>query len=294
MAIDCSGWLRRGVTAKDLILAIIGRIGVSGGTGHVIEYRGEAIRALSMEGRMTVCNMSIEAGARAGMIAPDETTYAYLRDRPHAPKGNAWDQSLERWRALPSDGGATFDQRVEVDAGALSPMITWGTNPSMSVPVDGEIPSSAEPSAKRALSYMKLDPGRAVRGLPIDVVFIGSCTNGRIEDLQQAANVLRGKHVASNVRLFVVPGSQTVKREAESRGLAQVFVDAGGEWRESGCSMCVAMNGDRVGEGQYAVSTTNRNFEGRQGTGARTFLASPLTAAAAAVAGRIIDPREML
>ncbi|MBC8108417.1 MAG: 3-isopropylmalate dehydratase large subunit [Anaerolineae bacterium] len=295
MAIECEGALQNGVTAKDLILAIIRKIGVSGGTGHVIEYRGKAVRSMSMEQRMTVCNMSIEAGARAGMIAPDETTFAYIKGRPLAPKDEAWETAVDRWRKLPSDDGAVFDARVDIDATALSPMITWGTNPSMSIPIDGDIPiANGDPAQRRALAYMGLEGGRAISGLPIDVVFIGSCTNGRIEDLQQAANVLRGKHVARNVRVFVVPGSQAVKREAEARGLAKVFVDAGAEWRESGCSMCIGMNGDTVAAGQYSVSTSNRNFEGRQGTGARTFLASPLTAAAAAIAGKIIDPRELV
>ncbi|CAN5619733.1 3-isopropylmalate dehydratase large subunit [soil metagenome] len=295
MAIECDGTLQNGVTAKDLILAIIRKIGVSGGTGHVIEYRGEALRAMSMEQRMTVCNMSIEAGARAGMIAPDETTFAYLEGRPHAPKANAWETAVKRWRELPTDDGAAFDAQVEIDVDALSPMITCGTNPSMSIPIDGEIPLAGDDNAKRrALSYMGLEGGRAIGGLPIDVVFIGSCTNGRIEDLQQAADVLRGRKIADHVRVFVVPGSQAVKHEAEARGLAKIFADAGAQLRESGCSMCIGMNGDQVAAGQYSVSTSNRNFEGRQGTGARTFLASPLTAAAAAIAGRVVDPRELI
>ncbi len=293
LAIEVSGRLRDAVTAKDLILAIIGKIGVSGGTEHVIEYRGTAIEALSMDERMTVCNMSIEAGARAGMIAPDETTFAYLKGRRFAPRDRAWDRAVERWRNLRSDSGARYDRVVEIDASELEPMITYGTNPGMAVPVTANVPDHPHDAIHaKSLSYMGLQGGEPLLGKPVQVVFVGSCTNGRLSDLEQAARVLRGRKVASGVRMLVVPGSQQVKREAEERGLAQVFRDAGAEWRESGCSMCIGMNGDVVSKGQYAVSTSNRNFEGRQGSGARTLLASPLTAAAAAVAGRIADPRE--
>ncbi len=294
-AVNVGGSLPAGVTAKDLILAIIGKIGVSGGTGHVLEYRGAAIRALSMEERMTVCNMSIEAGARAGMIAPDETTLAYLAGRPRAPRGAEWDAAATRWRALASDPGATFDGSVDLDASRLEPMITYGTNPGMVLPISAAIPDVAADSAHaRALSYMGFSSGDVMLGKPINVVFIGSCTNGRLEDLQAAARILAGRRVAAGVHLLIVPGSQQVKREAEAAGLADVFLAAGADWRESGCSMCLGMNGDTVGAGQYAVSTSNRNFEGRQGVGARTLLASPYTAAASAVNGRITDPREML
>ncbi len=296
MEIRVDGPLARGVTAKDLVLAIIARIGVGGGTGHVLEYTGTAIRALSMDARMTVCNMSIEAGARAGMIAPDDVTYEYLAGRPCAPSGAAWDDAIRRWRALPGDAGATFDKTVSLDGSAIAPMISYGTNPGMSVPVDGRVPHPVGDQAahRRALDYMGLAPGDALLGKPVDVVFVGSCTNARLSDLRAAAGVLRGRRIAQNVRMLVVPGSQQVKREAEAEGLADVFRAAGAEWRESGCSMCIAMNGDRVASGQYAVSTSNRNFEGRQGTGARTLLASPLTAAASAVNGAIADPRTFL
>ncbi len=295
LAVRVEGRLHPGVTAKDLILGIIAKIGVGGGTGHVIEYAGPAIRALSMEQRMTVCNMSIEAGARAGMIAPDDTTFEYLAGRPHAPRAEAWERALADWRRLPTDEGAAFDREVSIDASALEPMITYGTNPGMAVPVRGAVPSSdGLASMERALGYMGLRPGQRLLGHPIDVVFIGSCTNARLSDLRLAASLLRGRKVAANVRLLVVPGSQQVKKEAEAEGLDRVFRDAGGEWREAGCSMCIAMNGDQLRPGQYAVSTSNRNFEGRQGAGGRTFLASPLTAAASAVAGRIADAREMI
>jgi 3-isopropylmalate/(R)-2-methylmalate dehydratase large subunit len=286
------------VTAKDLILEIISRLGVSGGSGHVLEYSGEAIRALPMEARMTLCNMSIEAGARAGLVAPDDTTFEYLHGRPRAPKGKAWDAALVRWRTLRSDPGARFDAAIEIDASALEPTVTFGTNPGMSAPVSGRVPEperEREPSARRALeaalTYMGLRPGQPLQGHPIDVVFIGSCTNGRLSDLRAAASVLRGRRVAPRVRALVVPGSREVKRAAEAEGLHRIFLEAGAEWREPGCSMCIAMNGDQVGPGQSAVSTSNRNFEGRQGPGARTFLASPLTAAAAAIAGALADPR---
>jgi 3-isopropylmalate/(R)-2-methylmalate dehydratase large subunit len=292
------GRLGPGVCAKDVILAVIAGIGVAGGRGHVLEYTGSAIRALSMEERMTVCNMSIEAGARAGMIAPDETTYEYLAGREFAPQGAAWDEALARWRALSSDSGAGYDRRVEIDAGAVEPMVTWGTNPGMGIPVTAPVPDPdriADPSERaavdKALRYMNLTPGRPLLGHPVDVVFIGSCTNSRISDLRAAAAVIRGRKVAPTLRALVVPGSQAVKRQAEAEGLDRVFRDAGAEWREPGCSMCIAMNGDELRPGQYAVSTSNRNFEGRQGKGGRTFLASPLTAAAAALTGRIVDVR---
>jgi 3-isopropylmalate/(R)-2-methylmalate dehydratase large subunit len=278
-----------------LILAIIGRIGVSGGTGHVLEYRGSAIAALSMEQRMTVCNMSIEAGARAGMIAPDEATFAYLHERPRSPKGKHWDAAVERWTALRSDPGAAFDLSVDIDASRLEPMITYGTNPGMVLPISASIPRKSDNAAfDKALAYMGFQAGDSMLGKPINVAFIGSCTNGRLEDLQSAARILKGRKVAAGVHLLIVPGSQQVKREAEALGLADIFKAAGADWRESGCSMCIGMNGDLVPGGQYSVSTSNRNFEGRQGAGARTLLASPFTAAASAVTGRITDPRDML
>jgi 3-isopropylmalate/(R)-2-methylmalate dehydratase large subunit len=294
-AVNVEGRLPQGVTAKDLILAIIGKIGVSGGTGHVFEYRGSTIRALSMEERMTVCNMSIEAGARAGMIAPDGTTYEYLQGRPRAPSGRDWDLAVARWAELKSDAGAVFDCSVAIDAGAIEPMITYGTNPGMVVPITASIPDSAgDAVADKALGYMGFRGGDAMLGKPVNTVFIGSCTNGRLEDLRAAATVLKGRKVAAGVHLLIVPGSQQVKRDAEAAGLAEIFKTAGADWRESGCSMCLGMNGDTVAPGQYSLSTSNRNFEGRQGAGARTLLASPLTAAASAVRGRITDPREML
>jgi 3-isopropylmalate/(R)-2-methylmalate dehydratase large subunit len=294
------GRLRSGVSAKDIILALIARIGIGGGTGHVFEYRGEAIRALSMEQRMTVCNMSIEGGARAGLVAPDDTTFQYLHGRRHAPQGAAWEAALTRWRTLPSDDDATYDRSIVLDAGTLEPMVTYGTNPGMGIPVSGRVPSpdeTADPAPRRALEhaleYMGLRPGQPIAGQKIDVVFLGSCTNSRISDLRLAASVLRGRRVAEGVRLLVVPGSQQVKAQAELEGLHEVFRAAGAEWRESGCSMCIAMNGDQLSPGQYAVSTSNRNFEGRQGKGGRTFLASPLTAAASAIAGVVTDPRTL-
>jgi len=295
-SITVEGELRPGVTAKDLILSIIAKIGVSGGSGYVFEYRGSTIRAMSMEERMTICNMSIEAGARAGMIAPDETTFAYLKDKPRAPKGDAWEAAVARWRSLISDAGAVFDASIDIDAAALEPMITYGTNPGMAVPISGEIPRLSGDDAvyDKALDYMGFHRGEPMLGKPVDVVFIGSCTNGRLEDLHAAARVLKGRKVAPGVRLLIVPGSQRVKQEAEAAGLARIFKDAGADWRESGCSMCLGMNGDTVGAGQYSVSTSNRNFEGRQGVGARTLLVSPLTAAACAVRGKIADPRELL
>jgi 3-isopropylmalate/(R)-2-methylmalate dehydratase large subunit len=294
-AINVEGRLAPGVTAKDLILGIIGRIGVAGGTGYVFEYRGSTIRGLSMDERMTVCNMSIEAGARAGMIAPDETTFEYLENKPRAPKGAAWDAAVARWRGLAGDSGAAYDASVDIDASALEPMITFGTNPGMVMPITSAIPrSGGDPVFDKALGYMGFAGGDAILGKPVDVVFIGSCTNGRLEDLQAAARILKGRKVAAGVRLLIVPGSQQVKRDAESLGLAQIFKDAGADWRESGCSMCLGMNGDTVGAGEYSVSTSNRNFEGRQGVGARTLLVSPMTAAASAVQGRIADPRALL
>jgi len=295
LAVEVDGTLRAGVTAKDLILAIIGRLGVAGGTGHVIEYRGATIGALDMDERMTVCNMSIEAGARAGMIAPDETTYAYLATRPRAPKGEAWERALSGWRTLPTDPGARFDRELRLDASRVEPMITWGTNPGMVVPVTGTIPQQGSDAVfARALKYMGLEAGQPIKDQPVNVVFLGSCTNARLSDLRSAARVLRGRHIARGLTMLVVPGSQQVKRQAEAEGLDRIFLEAGAEWRESGCSMCLGMNGDTVARGEYAVSTSNRNFEGRQGAGARTLLASPLTAAASAVRGRVTDPRELL
>jgi 3-isopropylmalate/(R)-2-methylmalate dehydratase large subunit len=294
LAVTVEGSLRPGVTAKDLILAIIGRLGVSGGTGHVIEYRGATIRALDMDQRMTVCNMSIEAGARAGMIAPDETTYEYLAGRPRAPRGPAWERALASWRELPSDPGARFDRELSIEAGAIEPMITWGTNPGMSVAVGHAIPAQGDALYERALAYMGLTAGQPIKDQPVNVVFLGSCTNSRLSDLRSAAALLRGRHIARGLTMLVVPGSQEIKRQAEAEGLDRVFVEAGAEWRESGCSMCIGMNGDVVARGQYSVSTSNRNFEGRQGSGARTLLASPLTAAASAVRGRVTDPRELM
>jgi len=301
MRIDVSGRLGPGVTAKDLILAIIAEIGVGGGTGQVIEYAGPAVRALSMEERMTVCNMSIEAGARAGLIAPDDITFAYLEGREYAPAGAAWDAAVAAWQKLPSDEGAAFDRAVEIDGGALEPMITFGTHPGTGIALGAPVPDPADVAdadarvgLTRALSYMDLEPGRPLLGHKVDLVFVGSCTNSRVSDLRLAARILDGRKVSPEVRMLVVPGSQEVKRQAEAEGLDLVFRGAGAEWREPGCSMCIAMNGDELRPGEYAVSTSNRNFEGRQGKGGRTFLASPLTAAAAAVSGRIVDPRTLL
>jgi len=306
------GRLQPGVTAKDIILALIAKIGVGGGTGHVFEYTGSAIRSLSMEGRMTLCNMSIEAGARAGMIAPDDTTFEYLAGRPFAPQGAAWDAAVARWRQLPTDPGATYDRSVTLDVSTLEPMITYGTHPGMGMPITGRVPDPdaiPDPSQRlglsgrrcietnalrKALSYMGLRPGQPLVGHPVDVVFIGSCTNGRLEDLRLAASLLHGRRVKPGVRALVVPGSQGVKRQAEAEGLDRVFKEAGFEWREPGCSMCIAMNGDELRPGQTCVSTSNRNFEGRQGKGGRTFLASPLTAAASAITGVVTDPRTLM
>jgi len=301
LEVRIDGQLSPGVTAKDAILAVCTRLGVGGATGHVIEYTGGVIRGLSMEERMTVCNMSIEAGARAGMIAPDDTTFEYLEGRPHAPHGAAWDAAVAEWRALATDDAATFDRSVVLDGGDLAPMITYGTNPGMGMAITDDIPHpdrladrSERENAERALCYMGLTAGRPLTGTPVDVVFFGSCTNSRISDLRAAASVMRGRHVAKGVRALVVPGSQQVKLQAEREGLDRIFLEAGAEWRESGCSMCIAMNGDRLDPGQLAVSTSNRNFEGRQGSGGRTLLASPLTAAAAAVTGVITDPRTLI
>jgi 3-isopropylmalate/(R)-2-methylmalate dehydratase large subunit len=297
--VQIEGRLQPGVGAKDIILALIAEIGVGGGTGHVFEFTGNAIRALSMEERMTVCNMSIEGGARAGLIAPDETTFAYLKGRKFAPQGANWDAAIAAWRQLPSDEGATYDRTIVIDGDKLEPMVTYGTNPGMGIPISGRIPGPADvgPGARdeleRALAYMGLEAGRPIAGQKLDVVFIGSCTNGRIEDMRAAASVLRGRHVAPGLRVLVVPGSQQVKREAEIEGLDLVFKAAGADWRESGCSMCIAMNGDQLEPGQYGLSTSNRNFQGRQGKGGRSFLASPLTAAASAVTGVVTDPRTL-
>jgi 3-isopropylmalate/(R)-2-methylmalate dehydratase large subunit len=296
LAVQLTGSMRRGVSAKDIILSIIGKIGVDGGTGHVIEYCGPAVEALSMEERMTVCNMSIEAGARAGMIAPDDTTYEYLAGRPLAPSGAAWDRALAGWRQLASDADAPFDKHVELDVSRIRPMVTFGTNPGMVIAIDDRVPdgNGTDPAFKKALEYMRIEAGRPLLGQPVDVVFIGSCTNGRLSDLEAAAALMQGRRVAPGVRMLVVPGSQRVKQAAEARGLHAIFASAGAEWREPGCSMCIGMNGDTVASGKLAVSTSNRNFEGRQGVGARTILASPVTAVAAAVAGCVADPRELL
>jgi 3-isopropylmalate/(R)-2-methylmalate dehydratase large subunit len=295
------GTLKTGVTAKDIILGLIAKIGVGGGTGCVLEYGGPAMRALSMEQRMTVCNMSIEGGARAGLVAPDDTTFQYIAGRRHAPKGSAWDAALERWRKLPSDEGAVYDRQINIDADRLEPMITYGTNPGMGIPITAPVPdpsSIPDPlereSVEKALHYMGLEGGKPLLGRPVNVVFIGSCTNSRISDLRTAASLLKGRKVNSKVRVMVVPGSQVVKRQAEAEGLPEIFRAAGCEWREPGCSMCIAMNGDQLQPGEYSVSTSNRNFEGRQGKGGRTFLASPLTAAATAVTGVVTDVRTLL
>jgi 3-isopropylmalate/(R)-2-methylmalate dehydratase large subunit len=293
LAITVNGQLRPGVTAKDIILAVIARIGIGGGTGQVMEYRGPAIRSLSMEERMTVCNMSIEGGARAGLIAPDDTTYQYLAGRPRVPQGAAWERALARWRQLPGDEGARHDKEEVFDASTLEPMITYGTNPGMGIAIGAPVPAPANASMRKALEYMGLEANKPLLGRPIDVVFIGSCTNSRLSDLQAAASVFKGRKVAPGVRALVVPGSQRVKKAAEAEGLDRVFIEAGAEWREAGCSMCIAMNGDQLAPGQYAVSTSNRNFEGRQGAGGRTFLASPLTAAASAITGTVSDARQL-
>ncbi len=300
MALEVEGGLPAGVTAKDLVLAVITQIGTGGGQGHVIEYRGEAIRGLSMEGRMTVCNMSIEAGARAGLIAPDDTTFDYLKGRPHAPQGADWDAAVAYWRTLATDDDATFDKVVHVDATALTPWVTWGTNPGQGVPLGERIPDpatfrdpAARAAAERALAYMGLTPGTPLRNVAVDTVFIGSCTNGRIEDLRAAAQVLKGRQVASGVRVLVVPGSVAVKQQAEAEGLHDVFTAAGAEWRGAGCSMCLGMNPDQLRPQERSASTSNRNFEGRQGKGGRTHLVSPPVAAATAVVGRFAAPADL-
>jgi 3-isopropylmalate/(R)-2-methylmalate dehydratase large subunit len=300
MRVTVDGKTAPGITAKDIILAIIGRIGTAGGTGYVIEYAGEAIRALSMEGRMTVCNMSIEAGARAGLIAPDETTFAYLRGRPHAPKGAAWEAAVSYWKTLKSDEGAKFDAEIRIDAASIPPLVTWGTSPENVVPVTGHVPdpaTEADPQRRaaleRMLDYMGLKAGTAMKDVKVDRVFIGSCTNGRIEDFREVAKIVQGKRVAAHVNAMIVPGSGLVKEQAEQEGLDRIFIEAGFEWREPGCSMCLAMNADKLAPGERCASTSNRNFEGRQGRGGRTHLMSPAMAAAAAVTGHLVDIRDL-
>ncbi len=300
MAINVDGELPAGVSAKDIILAVIAKIGTGGGQGYVLEYRGSAIRGLSMEGRMTICNMSIEAGARAGMVAPDQTTFDYIQGRPHAPQGSDWDEAVAYWSTLATDPGATFDAEVFIDASTLAPFVTWGTNPGQGLPLTAAVPDPAEArdsvereSIEQALAYMDLTPGTPLRNIAVDTVFLGSCTNGRIEDLRAAAAVLRGKKVAPGVRLLVVPGSTRVRIEAESEGLDQIFLDAGAEWRGAGCSMCLAMNPDKLSPGERSASTSNRNFEGRQGPGGRTHLVSPEVAAATAVIGKLAAPADL-
>ncbi|SER59305.1 3-isopropylmalate dehydratase large subunit [Actinokineospora terrae] len=301
MAVTITGELRPGVTAKDIILAVIAKIGTGGGQGYVLEYRGEAIEKLSMEARMTVCNMSIEAGARAGMIAPDDTTFAYLQGRPHAPSGELWDTAVADWRGLRTDDGAVFDAEVVLDADELTPFVTWGTNPGQGLPLSARVPDPEQivdenerVAAEKALSYMDLVPGTPLREISVDTVFLGSCTNGRIEDLRAAADVLRGHRVADGVRMLVVPGSMRVKAQAEAEGLHEVFLAAGAEWRQAGCSMCLGMNPDQLAPGERSASTSNRNFEGRQGKGGRTHLVSPLVAAATAVLGTLSSPEDLV
>ncbi|WP_373693187.1 3-isopropylmalate dehydratase large subunit [[Mycobacterium] holstebronense] len=300
MAVNVDGKLADGVTAKDIILAVIAQIGTGGGQGYVIEYRGSAIEALSMEARMTICNMSIEAGARAGMVAPDETTYEYLRGRPHAPTGADWDAAVAYWSSLRTDPGAVFDTEVYLDADALTPFVTWGTNPGQGVPLGADVPDpeaihdeAERRAAEKALAYMDLQPGTPMREIVVDTVFVGSCTNGRIEDLRAVADVLRGRQVADGVRMLVVPGSMRVRNQAEAEGLAEVFTAAGAEWRQPGCSMCLGMNPDQLEPGQRSASTSNRNFEGRQGKGGRTHLVSPVVAAATAVRGTLSAPADL-
>jgi len=295
LVLSIDGDLPNGVSSKDLILAIIGQIGVDGGTGHVIEFRGGTISAMDMDSRMTICNMSIEAGARAGMIAPDDHTFEYLAGRPRAPQGADWDRAVARWRTLKSDDDAVFDKSVTISADEMQPMVTFGTNPGMVIGVNDPVPDDdGDPSFRKALDYMQISAGKPLTNTGVDVVFVGSCTNSRLSDLQQAADVVEGHKVADGVRMLVVPGSQQIKKDAEAIGLDRVFTAAGAEWRESGCSMCLGMNGDTVNSGQLSVSTSNRNFEGRQGIGARTILASPMTAAASAIAGRVADPRPFI
>jgi 3-isopropylmalate/(R)-2-methylmalate dehydratase large subunit len=291
MSVTVDGDLPIGVTAKDIALGIISRIGVDGGRGHVIEYRGSAVRALSMEGRMTVCNMTIEGGARAGMVAPDETTFAYLEGRPHAPSDNQWEEAVSIWRSIVTDPEASFDTEVSLDAAALEPYVTWGTNPGQAVPVTSRVPEPSNESDLRALSYMALEPGTAMEAISLDRVFIGSCTNARLEDLRSAAGIVRGRRVHPTIRAMVVPGSASVKRQAEAEGIDAIFKDAGFEWRDAGCSMCLGMNPDILGPGERCASSSNRNFEGRQGSGGRTHLVSPPMAAAAAIAGHLVDVR---
>jgi len=300
LAVTVDGDLRPGVTAKDVILAILGVLGTSGGIGHIAEYRGSAIRSLSMEGRMTVCNMSIEAGAKAGLIAPDEVTFEYLKGRPHAPQGDEWDRAVADWRTLVTDEGATFDKEVFLDAADIEPFVSWGTNPGQVIPLSASIPSPDDfddqvlrDAATRALEYMDLSAGTPMRQVPVDTIFIGSCTNGRIEDLRAAAEVARGRRVADGVRTLVVPGSHAVKAQAEAEGLDEVFRTAGFDWREPGCSMCLAMNPDKLSPGERCASTSNRNFEGRQGRGGRTHLVSPAVAAATAIAGHFAAPADL-
>ena len=294
LSVEINGKLKNGVTAKDLVLAIIGQIGVDGGTGHVIEYRGNTISSMSMEERMTICNMSIEAGAKAGMIAPDDTTFNYLFDKPRSPKENDWDSALEYWNSLPSDVDAKYDKYIKINAADLEPMVTYGTNPGMVVNINDPIPINGDASFKKAIDYMEITPGKTLQNKDVDVVFIGSCTNSRLSDLEAAANILKDRKIANNVKMLVVPGSQKIKADAERLGLNKIFKEAGAEWRESGCSMCLGMNGDTVDSGKLSVSTSNRNFEGRQGKGSRTILASPLTAAASAIEGKVADPRKYL
>jgi 3-isopropylmalate/(R)-2-methylmalate dehydratase large subunit len=300
MAVNVDGQLPAGVTAKDIILALIAKIGTGGGQGHVIEYRGSAIESLSMEGRMTVCNMSIEAGARAGMVAPDATTYEFLRDRPHAPRGAQWDAAVQYWQQLRTDPGAVFDTEVYLDATSLSPFVTWGTNPGQGVPLAASVPDpdlmtdeGERQTAEKALAYMDLRPGVPMREIAVDAVFVGSCTNGRIEDLRAVAEVLRGRKVASGVRMLVVPGSMRVRAQAEAEGLGEIFTAAGAEWRQAGCSMCLGMNPDQLAPGERCAATSNRNFEGRQGKGGRTHLVSPVVAAATAVRGTLSAPADL-
>ena len=300
MAINVEGTLKAGVTSKDIILAIIAKIGTGGGQGYVLEYRGSAIRALSMEGRMTVCNMSIEAGARAGLIAPDETTFTYVKDKPHAPTGADWDSALSYWKTLQSDSDAVFDKEITINADELEPFVTWGTNPGQGLPLNSNIPNPADiadveerGAAERALTYMGLTAGTPLKSVSVDTVFLGSCTNGRIEDLRAAADILKGKKIADSVRLLVVPGSARVRLQAESEGLDKIFLDAGGEWRNAGCSMCLGMNPDQLKPQERAASTSNRNFEGRQGKGGRTHLVSPLVAAATAIRGTLSSPADL-
>lgn len=300
MAINVQGTLKPGVTAKDIILAVIAEIGTGGGQGYVLEYRGSAIRELSMEGRMTICNMSIEAGARAGMVAPDQTTFDYVKGREHAPEGKDWDDAVAYWKTLPTDEGATFDREVFIDANELEPFVTWGTNPGQSVPLSHHVPHPEDfehendrAAAQKAFDYMDLKPGTPLKDVPVDVVFLGSCTNSRLEDLRAAAAIVEGKKIASNVRMMVVPGSQKVRAQAESEGLDQIFKDFGADWRFAGCSMCLGMNPDQLEPGERCASTSNRNFEGRQGKGGRTHLVSPLVAAATAIRGTLSSPADL-